>query len=115
MNSYSRKFNYMQRISKVKLEAAQRSKLEREIFYPPDKIKVSGEISTIINGKTHTVSLIYKGRADSFYIAFDGCRLYYNRQGNLVFNETRCPLVLGLSDAHRFLGKQIVRRRYETE
>lgn len=114
MTNYNRKFKYLQLLSKVKLEAAQRSKLEREAFYPPDKIEVSGEISTTINGKTHTLSLIYKGRADSFYIAFDGCRLYYNRFGKLVFNVTRWPLILGLSDAHRFLGKQITRRRYET-
>ena len=114
MRNYNKKFKYLQLISKVKLEAALRAKLEREVYYPPKRIKVGGEISTTVNGKTHTVSLIYKGRADSFYIAFDGCRLYYNRFGSLVFNVTRWPLILGLSDAHRFLGKQIIRRRYAT-
>jgi hypothetical protein len=115
MTSYNKKFKYLQRISQVKLEAAQRARMEREVFYPPERIEISGEISTTINGEAHTVSLIYKGRADSFYIAFDGYRLYYNRYGSLVFNVTRWPLILGLSDAHRFLGKQIIRRRYEKE
>ena len=114
MTNYNKKFKYLQLISKVKLEAALRAKLEREVYYPPERIEVSGEISTTINDKKHTVSLIWRGRADSFYIAFDGCRLYYNRFGNLVFNVTRWPLTLGLSDAHRFLGKQIIRRRYAT-
>ena len=114
MTNYNKKFNYLQRISKVKLEAALRAKLEREIIYPPEKVPVEFEIKTSCNdGEEHTLSLIYKGKADSFYIAFDGCRLYYNRLGNLVLNQTRWPLILGLSDAHRFLAKQIIRRRYE--
>ena len=112
MRNYNKKFNYLQLLSKKQLEAAKRAKLEREVYYPPERIKVEGEISTTVNGETHTVSLIYKGRADSFYIAFDGCQLYYSRFGNLVFNVTRWPLILGVSDAHRFLGKQIIRRRY---
>ena len=112
MRNYNKKFKYLQLISKVKLEAALRAKLEREVYYPPERVEVSGEISTTLNGEKHTVSLIYRGQADSFYIAFDGCRLYYNRFGNLVFNVTPRPLILGLSDAHRFLGKQIIRRRY---
>lgn len=78
MTKYSKKFKYLQLISKVKLKAAQRAKLEREVYYPPERIKVEGEINTTINGETHVVSLIYKGRA------------------------------------HRFLGKQIIRRRYAT-
>ena len=114
MINYNKKFKYLQLVSKVKLEATKRAKLEREIFYPPERIEVSGEISTTINGETHTLSLIYRGRADSFYIAFDGCRLYYNKRGKLVFNITPRPLILGISDAHRFLGKQIIRRRYQT-
>jgi hypothetical protein len=114
MTGYNKKFNYLQRISKVKLKAALRAKLEHEVYYPPDKVKVEFKIKTTCNnGEEHTLLLIYKGRADSFYIAFDGCRLYYNRFGNLVFNQTRWPLILGLSDAHRFMGKQIIRRRYE--
>lgn len=113
MNNYNKKFKYLQLISKVKLEAARRAKLDQEVHYPPERVKVGGEISTTVNGETHTLSLIYRGRADSFYIAFDECRLYYNRFGKLVFNVTRWPLILGMSDAHRFLGKQIIRRRYE--
>lgn len=113
MTSYNKRFQYLQRISKVKLEAALRSKLRREILYPPDKMEVSGEISTTINDETHTLSLIYKGRADSFYIAFDGVQLFYNRRGKMVLNQTPYPVILGLSDAHRFMGKQIIRRRYE--
>ena len=104
----------MQRISKVKLEGALRAKLEREVHYPPEKIEVSGILSTTINGETHTLSLIFKGRADSFYVAFDGVQLYYNKRGKLVCNVTPRPLILGVSDAHRFLGKQIIRRRYAT-
>lgn len=112
MINYNKRFEYLQLISKVKLEAALKAKLEREVHYPPERIGIEGEISTTVNGTTHTLSLIFRGRADSFYIAFDGCRLYYNRFGSLVFNVTRWPLILGLSDAHRFLGKQIIRRRY---
>lgn len=108
-------FKYLQRISIIKLKAAQRAKLEREVIYPPDKVEVSGEIRTTVNGEEHILSLIYRGRADSFYIAFDGIRLYFNRGGHLVMNQTRWPLILGLSDAHRFMGKQIIRRRYERE
>lgn len=99
----------------MKLEAARRAKIEREVIYPPDKIEVSGKIRTTINGEEHILSLIYKGRADSFYIAFDGIRLYFNKVGKLVMNTTPRPLILGLSDAHRFMGKQIIRRRYERE
>ena len=114
MTGYNKKFKYLQRISKVKLEGALKAKLEREVIYPPDKAKVEFEIKTSCNdGEEHILSLIYKGRADSFYIAFNGCQLYYNRSGNLVFNQTRWPLILGLSDAHRFMSKQIIRRRYE--
>lgn len=113
MANYNKKFNYMQRISKVKLKAALGAKLEREVYYPPAKVPVEFEIKTTCSGgEEHTLSLIYKGRADSFYIAFDGVQLYYNRFGNLVFNQTRWPLILGLSDAHRFMGKQIIRRRF---
>lgn len=114
MRNYNKKFNYLQLLSKKQLEASLRAKLEREVHYPPERVRVEGEISTTVNGRTHAVSLVYRGRADSFYIAFDGCRLYYNKFGRLVFNVTRWPLILGLSDAHRFLGKQIIRRRYET-
>lgn len=111
--TYYKNFKHLQRISTIKLKAAQRAKLEREIIYPPDKIEVSGDIRTTINGEEHILSLIYRGRADSFYISFDGIRLYFNRAGKLVMNPTRWPLILGLSDAHRFMGKQIIRRRYE--
>lgn len=114
MTNYNKNFKYLQRISLVKLEAAKRAKLEREAFYSPEKVPVSGTIETTINETSHSLSLIYKGQADSFYIAFDGVQLFYNRRGKLVLNSTPYPLILGLSDAHRFMGKQIVRRRYET-
>jgi hypothetical protein len=113
--TYYKNFKYLQRISLVKLEAARRHKLEREVHYPPCKVEVSGDIRTTINGEEHTLSLIHRGRADSFYIAFDGVRLYFNRAGNLVVNPTRWPLILGLSDTHRFMGKQIIRRRHESD
>lgn len=113
--NYYKNFKYLQRISLVKLEAAKRAKMEREVYYPPDKVEVLGEIKTTINGEEHILSLIHYGRADSFLIAFDGIRLYYNKIGKLVLNATSRPLILGLSDAHRFMGKQIVRRRYERE
>jgi hypothetical protein len=113
--TYYKNFKYLQRISLVKLEAAKRAKLEREVHYPPEKIEVSGEIKTTINGEEHILSLIYYGRSDSFLIAFDGIRLYYNKVGKLVLNVTSRPLILGLSDAHRFMGKQIIRRQYERE
>ena len=103
---------YLQRLSKVQLEAADRQRMEREVYYPPDKIEVSGRIETTINDETYTLGLIDYGRADSFYIAFKGHQIYYNRAGNLVLNQTREPLKLGLSDAHRFLAKQVIRRRH---
>lgn len=102
---------YLQRLSKKQLEAAYRQRMEREIYYPLEKIEVSGEIKTTINDKAYILSLIYYGRADSFYIAFEGHRIYYNRTGKLVLNQTREPLKLGLSDAHRFLAKQVIRRK----
>lgn len=104
---------YLQRLSKKQLEVAERIRMEREIYYPLDKVEVSGEIETTINGETYTLSLIYYGRDDSFYIAFEGHQIYYNRVGKLVLNQTRAPLKLGLSDAHRFLAKQVIRRRRE--
>lgn len=69
-------------------------------------------IETTINNKTYTLSLIYYGRADSFYIAYKGHRIYWNRAHKLVLNQTREPLKLGLSDAHRFLAKQVIRRKH---
>ena len=108
----AKRLNYLQLLSKKQLEAADRQRMEREVYYPPDKIEVSGKIETTINGETYTLDLIYYGRADSFYIAFKGHRIYYNQAKKLVLNQTREPLVLGLSDAHRFLAKQVTRRRH---
>ena len=103
---------YLQRLSKKQLEAADKARMEREVYYPPDKIPVEGTIETTINDVKYTLYLIYYGRADSFYIAYKGHRIYWNRAHKLVFNQTREPLKLGLSDAHRFLAKQVIRRRY---
>ena len=104
---------YLQRLSKVQLEAADRQRMECGVYYPPDKVEVSGKIETIINDATYTLGLIYYGRDDSFYITFKGHQIYYNRAGKLVLNQTREPLKLGLSDAHRFLAKQVIRGRRE--
>jgi hypothetical protein len=104
---------YLQRLSKKQLEAAQRAKMECEVYYPPERLEISGKIETTINDEIYTLSLIYYGRADSFHIAFNGHQIYWNRAHALVLNQTREPLKLGLSDAHRFLAKQVIRRRYE--
>lgn len=103
---------YLQRLSKKQLEAADRMRTQREVYYPPDKVSIDGVIETTINDIKYTLSLIYYGRADSFYIAYNGHRIYWNRAHKLVLNQTREPLKLGLSDAHRFLAKQVIRRKY---
>ena len=111
----TKQLEYLQRLSKKQLEAADMQRMEREVFYPPDRIEVSGKIETTINGETYTLGLIYYGRADSFYITFKGHQIYWNKTHKLVLNQTREPLKLGLSDAHRFLAKQVIRRRYEQD
>ena len=105
---------YLQRLSNVQLEAADRQRMEREVYYSPEKEEVLGKIETTINDATYTLDLIYYGRADSFHIAFEGHQIYWNRSHKLVLNQTREPLMLGLSDAHRFLAKQVIRRKHLT-
>ena len=43
MIGYNRKFKYLQHISLVKLEAALRAKLEQEVYYPSERLKVEGK------------------------------------------------------------------------
>lgn len=112
-SKFTKQREYLQRLSKKQLEAAGRARMEREVHYPPSKAGVSGKIETTINDIKYTLSLIYYGRDDSFHIAFNGHRIYWNRAHKLVLNQTREPLILGLSDAHRFLAKQVIRRSRE--
>jgi len=112
-SKFTKKREDLQRLSKKQLEAAGRQRMEREVYYPPERVEVSGKIETTINGEIYTLSLIYYGPADSFHIVYNGHQIYWNRAHKLVLNQTREPLKLGLSDAHRFLAKQVIRRRHE--
>ena len=116
MNKFAKKKKWLQQLSKIQLEAAIRQKLEREIFYPEYFKEPEIWFSVTVenhNGEKHTMKLLNRQgkRNDSFHIAFDNIPIYYNRSGNLVLNQTRAPLILGFSDALRFMAKQFKRHQ----
>jgi len=111
MTGYMKKFKWLQQLSKVKIDAAIRHKLEYDVYYPdpftePDewyKITVENHL-----GEKKVLTLLNrKGkRNDSYYLAMEGIQIFFNRFGNLVLNQTRWPLIMGFSDAMRFMAKQ---------
>jgi hypothetical protein len=114
MDKYNKKFNYLQRLSKRQLEAADRARMSREIYYPelfiePD-IWYTNTLSDSF-GKQHIMRLLNREgkRNDSYIVEYMGHVVYVNRFGNLVLNETRQPLILGLAEAMRFMAKQFPR------
>jgi hypothetical protein len=120
MTQYTKKFNYLQRLSKRQLEAADRARLEREIYYPELFVEPDVWYENTLKdrfGKEHTMRLLNREgeRNDSYIVEYMGHIVYVNRFGRLVLNETRKPLVLGLSESMRFMAKQFPRisRRHD--
>ncbi len=114
MRKYYKNNNWLQLLSKVQLAKQIALKLEREVLYP--EYFKEPEIwythtTKDWKGNEHTLALLNRQgkRNDSYNIAFDGVQVYFNRFGSLVLNETRYPLVLGFSDAMRFMAKQFPR------
>jgi hypothetical protein len=48
-------------------------------------------------------------RNDSYNIEVNGDRVYFNKKGNLVLNQTRWPLILGFYESMLFWAKQFHR------
>ncbi len=116
MNKFVKKKKWLQQLSKVQLKAAIRQKLEREIFYSEYFEEPEIWFSVTVenhNGEKHTMKLLNRQgkRNDSFHIALDDIPVYYNKFDNLVLNQTRSPLILGFSDAMRFMAKQFKRHQ----
>jgi hypothetical protein len=111
MNTFIKQKKYLQAISKRQHEAARRRKLDIEIFYPEPFDEPNVWYTHIIkdhHNKEHIMRLLNrKGkRNDSYYVEWDGDRVYFNKFGNLVLNQTRWPLILGFHNALLFLSKQ---------
>lgn len=114
MKRFHKSNNWLQRLSKVQLAKKIALKLERDILYPKyfDEPEIwYTHITKDWKGNKHTLTLLNRHgkRNDSYYIAFDGVQIYFNKKGHLVMNETRWPLILGFSDAMRFMAKQFPR------
>jgi hypothetical protein len=88
--------------------------MEREVYYPESfkapEIWYTHTTEDWKGNKKVLTLLDRQGeRNDSYHIAVNGHRVYYNKFGKLVLNETRWPLILGFSDAMRFWAKQYPR------
>ena len=114
MHVFHKNNNWLQQLSKRQLQAALTLKLEREVSYPEyfEEPEVWYTHTTKNwKGNECTLTLLNRQgkRNDSYHIAVDGIQVYFNKSGKLVLNQTRWPLVLGLSDAMRFWAKQFPR------
>ena len=116
MNKFTKKKKWLQRLSKIQLEAAIRKKLEAKIVYPEYFEEPEVWFSVTVEnhaGQKHIMTLLNRQgkRNDSFHVAFDSMPIYYNKSDRLVLNQTRAPLILGFSDALRFMAKQFKRNQ----
>lgn len=114
MNNFIKQKKYLQMISQVEHEKARKRKLEREMFYPELFVEPDAWYTHSIKdhrGKEYTMRLLNREgeRNDSYNIEFNGDRVYFNKFGNLVLNQTRKPLYLGFYNAMMFFAKQFPR------
>lgn len=111
MNKFIKQKKYLQAISKRQLEVKERQRLERKVYYPEEFIEPDvWYIHTIKDhhGKEHTMRLLNREgkRNDSYHVEFNGNKVYFNKLGNLVLNQTRWPLILGFYNSMMFFAKQ---------
>ena len=114
MNKFIKQKKYLQVISNREHEAKARQRLEREIHYPepfdgPD-VWYTHTIKDHL-GKEYTMRLLNREgkRNDSYHVEFNGDRVYFNKFGNLVLNQTRWPLILGFYNSMMFFAKQFTK------
>ena len=114
MTYYHNNKKYLQALSKRQLEAAERQRMAREVYYPEafDEPEVWYTVTVeSFTGEKVTMKLLNREgkRRDSYHIEVNGSQVYWNKAGKLVINATRLPLVIGISDAFRFLAKHFPR------
>jgi hypothetical protein len=68
-------------------------------------------------GKEYHFELLYYkyGRADQYLVRVNGKKLYYNRRGKIVLNQTARPVIMGLHSVHKLAMSKFhrVRRVFE--
>lgn len=116
MNKFIKQKKYLQMISQRQHDAASRRKLDIEMFYPEPFIEPEVWYTHRIkdhHGKEYTMRLLNREgkRNDSYHVEFNGDRVYFNKFGSLVLNQTRWPLVLGFYNAMMFFAKQFPKIR----
>lgn len=116
MNKFIKQKNHLQIISKRELEAKEQQRLEREMFYPEPFIEPDVWYTHTIKdhyGKEYTMRLLNREgkRNDSYHVEFNGSKVYFNKFGSLVLNQTRWPLILGFYNSMMFFAKQFPKIR----
>jgi hypothetical protein len=111
MHKFIKQKKYLQLISQIEHEAARRRKLDRKMYYPEILIEPEAWYTHSIEdsfGKVYTMRLLNRPgeRNDSYFVEFNGDRVYFNRFGNMVLNQTRVPLILGFYNSMMFFAKQ---------
>lgn len=116
MSRYIKHSNYLKQLSQRQHKAKDIIRLNKEIVYPEDidfkhiRMIIAARTFDQHGGSHHYLELLHRQeRPDSFEISFDGVPLFHNKHNNIVVNETRHPLVMGQSEAFRFLSKHFFR------
>ena len=114
MTNFSNNKRYLQALSLKQLKAAEKQRLEREVYYPEAieeleewyKITVEDHL-----GNKTVMRLLNREnkRNDSYFVEMNGCKVHWNKSKSLVINATRDPLILGMSEGFRFLAKHFKR------
>ena len=65
------------------------------------------------NGEEYHFELLYYkyGRSDQYMIRVNSKKLYYNRHGRIVLNQTAKPVIMGLHAAHKLAMSKFHRIR----